>query len=48
MKAYANHFTIDNEHSNLLATFDLGVAFIFQQSQSNDDDVSIKSNILGH
>jgi hypothetical protein len=48
MKAYANHFIVDDEHSKLLVTFDLGVAFIFQQSQSSEDDVSIKSNILGH
>jgi hypothetical protein len=48
MKAYANHFIVDDEHTNLLVTFDSSVAFILQQSQRSEDDVSVKSNILGH
>jgi hypothetical protein len=48
MKAYVNHFVVDDEHSSLLITFDSGVAFSLQQSQRNEDDVLIKSKILGH
>ncbi len=43
-----NHFIVDDEHSSLLVTFDLCVVFIFQQSKWSEDDMSIKSNILGH
>jgi hypothetical protein len=48
MKAYVNRFIVDDEHNSLLVTFDLCVAFIFQQLEWNEDDMSIKSNILGH
>jgi hypothetical protein len=30
MKAYGNHFRIDDEQNNLLVTYDFGVASIFQ------------------
>jgi len=39
MKAYGNHFQVDNDHNNLLVTYDCGVASIFQQSQGSEDEV---------
>lgn len=48
MKAYVNHFIVNDEHSSLLVTVDLCVVFIFQQLEWNEDDMLIKSNILGH
>jgi hypothetical protein len=39
MKAYENHFLVDNDHNNLLVTYNCGVAGIFQQSQGNEDEV---------
>ncbi len=32
MKAYGNHFQINNDHNNLLVTYDCGIAYVFQQS----------------
>jgi len=29
MKAYGNHFQIDNDQNSLLVTYDCGVAFVF-------------------
>jgi hypothetical protein len=39
MKAYWNHFKIDDEQNNLLVTYDFGFASIFQQSQGSGDVV---------
>ncbi len=39
MKAYGNHFQIDNDQNSLLVTYDCGVAFVFQQSQASEDEV---------
>jgi hypothetical protein len=39
MKAYGNHFRIDDEQNNLLVTYDSSVASIFQQLQGSEDDV---------
>ncbi len=39
MKVYGNHFQVDNNHNNLLVTYDYGVASIFQQSQGSEDEV---------
>jgi hypothetical protein len=39
MKAYGNHFWIDNDCKNLPVTYDCGVASIFQQSQGSEDEV---------
>jgi hypothetical protein len=39
MKEYGNHFQVDNDRNNLLATYDCGVASIFQQSQGSEDEV---------
>ncbi len=33
------NFRVDDEFNNTFVTYDLGVAFIFQQSQGNDDEV---------
>jgi hypothetical protein len=38
MKAYENHFRVDDEQTNLV-TYDSSVASIFQQSQGNEDNV---------
>jgi len=39
MKAYGNHFQIDDEHIDFFTTFDCGVASIFQQSQEDEDNM---------
>jgi hypothetical protein len=39
MKAYGNHFHVDDDYVSLLVTYDSGVASIFQQSQGTEDDV---------
>jgi hypothetical protein len=39
MKAYDNHFHVDDESSNLCVTFDFGVALVFEQTKGNGDDV---------
>jgi hypothetical protein len=39
MKAYDNHFHVDDESSNLCVTFDSGVALVFEQTKGNGDDV---------
>jgi hypothetical protein len=36
---YKNHFRVDDEYNSLLIAYDYGVAFVFQQSQGNEDDV---------
>ncbi len=39
MKAYGHHFCVDNEFNNTFVMYEFGVAFVFQQSQGNDDEV---------
>jgi hypothetical protein len=39
MKAYNNHFCVDDGSSNLCVTFDYGVALVFEQVEGNGDDV---------
>ncbi len=39
MKAYGNHFHVDNDRNNLLVTYDYVVASILQQSQGSEDEV---------
>jgi hypothetical protein len=33
MKAYGNHFQVDDNENDLLVTYDCGVASVFQQSK---------------
>jgi hypothetical protein len=39
MKAYGNHFQVDNDHNNSLVTYDYVVVSILQQSQGIEDEV---------
>jgi len=39
MKAYGNHFHVDDDFASLLMTYDSCVASIFQQSQGIEDDL---------
>ncbi len=47
MKAYKNHFGVDNYENNLFVTFDYGVAFDFQQFQGSEDDVLREIQYVG-
>ncbi len=39
IKAYGNHFLIEDQSTNMLVTYDSGVASVFQQSEGSEDVV---------
>jgi hypothetical protein len=39
MKVFGKHFKVDDEHNNILVTFDSSVASFFQQFEGSDNDV---------
>jgi hypothetical protein len=39
MKVFGNHFRTNDEHNNLLVTFDSKVAYLFQQFEGSENDV---------
>jgi hypothetical protein len=47
MRAYENHFRVDDEQTNLLVTYDSSVASIFQQSQGKEYNVLSQIQYLG-
>ncbi len=47
MKAYGDHFRVDDEQTHLLVTYDYSVKYIFQQSQGNENNVLDQIQYVG-